>query len=176
MKRLLCIVSILFFTGVALPGARYDVSVDGAPVEQVEFRDITYIRLEGNVARKVVIGSPDALKSCEVSPMSANVAVSVSGKNASFTLPSSGWWMARMDGNHRIFFLVDKEEKAPAKNVLYANDFQNLQQALDKAAGSGKTLVIPAGEYVTGTLTIHSNTDVWIEKDAVIRASGNPAD
>lgn len=176
MNRLLCIVSILFFTGAALHGARYDVSVNGAPVEQVEFRDITYIRLEGNNARKVVISSPDAIKSCELSPMSANVGVSVSGKRASFTLPSSGWWVARLDGSQRIFFLIDKEEKAPSRNVLSATEFQNLQQALDEVAGSGRTLVIPAGEYVTGTLTIHSNTDVWIEKGATVRASCNPAD
>ncbi|MBR5702626.1 MAG: right-handed parallel beta-helix repeat-containing protein [Bacteroidales bacterium] len=176
MRRLLYILSALFFIGLPLHGASYDVTVDGVAVEQVQFRDITYILLDGDKTRSVVISSESGIKSCEVSPVFRNVSVTLSHNGASFTLPSAGWWVARLDEGKRIFFLIDKEAHAPSRKTLLATDFQNLQQALDKAAGSGKTLVIPAGDYVTGALTIHSNTDVWIEKDAVIRASGNPAD
>ena len=176
MKRLLYILSALFFIGTPLTGASYDVTVDGVAVEQEQFRDITYILLEGDNARNVVISSETGIQSCEVSPISRNISVKLSGKGAAFTLPSAGWWVARLNGTQRIFFLIEKETHAPAGKTLLATDFTNLQQALDNAAGSGKTLVIPAGEYTTKTLTIHSDTDVWLEKGAVIRASGNTAD
>lgn len=53
-----------------------------------------------------------------------------------------------------------------------------LQLAIDKTAASksGGKLIIPAGEYVTGTLNLRSNVELYLEKGAVIKGSIDPFD
>ncbi len=48
-----------------------------------------------------------------------------------------------------------------------------LQSALDTLKGKGGLLYFPAGEYVTGSLQLYSNTTVYLEAGAVILASGD---
>ncbi len=52
------------------------------------------------------------------------------------------------------------------------------QSAIDSIAAleGGGTLVIPAGEYVTGTLRLKSGVNLHLEKDAMILGSINPYD
>ncbi len=52
------------------------------------------------------------------------------------------------------------------------------QSAIDSIAAieGGGTLVIPKGEYVTGTLRLKSGVNLHLEKDAVILGSVNPYD
>lgn len=49
-----------------------------------------------------------------------------------------------------------------------------LQKVLDEA--NGRVVYFPAGRYVTGALTIHSGTELYLEEDAVIMGSDEPKD
>lgn len=49
-----------------------------------------------------------------------------------------------------------------------------LQKALDEA--EGKVVYFPGGKYLTGALTLHSGTELYLEKDAVILGSDQPKD
>ena len=49
-----------------------------------------------------------------------------------------------------------------------------LQTALDEA--DGRVVYFPAGRYLTGALTLHSGTEMYLEKDAVLMGSDKPED
>ena len=49
-----------------------------------------------------------------------------------------------------------------------------LQKALDEA--DGRVVYIPNGRYLTGALTLHSGTELYLEKEAVIMGSDDPTD
>lgn len=49
-----------------------------------------------------------------------------------------------------------------------------LQKALDEA--DGRVVYFPNGKYLTGALTLHSGTEVYLEEDAVIMGSDDPSD
>ncbi len=49
-----------------------------------------------------------------------------------------------------------------------------LQKALDEA--DGRVVYFPNGKYLTGALTLHSGTELYLEDDAVIMGSDDPKD
>jgi polygalacturonase len=57
------------------------------------------------------------------------------------------------------------------------NDTSSLQKALDacSAAGGGE-VIVPAGNYLTGSLVLHSHVTLNVEQNAVLRGSGDTAD
>src|SRR5579864_8382488 len=51
-----------------------------------------------------------------------------------------------------------------AKGDGMAKDTQAIQAAIDKASAAGGTVVIPPGNYLSGTLHLRSNLSLHIEK------------
>ncbi len=60
-------------------------------------------------------------------------------------------------------------------NAKSASPFQNDVDSISSLPGGG-TLIIPPGEYVSGTLRLKSNVNLHLEKGAVILGSTNPYD
>ncbi|HUB66083.1 MAG TPA: glycoside hydrolase family 28 protein, partial [Candidatus Methylacidiphilales bacterium] len=57
------------------------------------------------------------------------------------------------------------------------NNTSFLQKALDAcAAAGGGEVVVPAGNYLTGSLVLHSHVTLNIEQNAVLQGSGDTAD
>ena len=50
-----------------------------------------------------------------------------------------------------------------------------LQRALDDC-GANKMVYFPAGVFLTGALNVHSNTEIYLEKDAVLQGTSNDKD
>lgn len=50
-----------------------------------------------------------------------------------------------------------------------------LQRAFDDCK-AGETVYVPCGTFLTGALTIHSNTELYLEENAVIQGTDNPND
>ena len=50
----------------------------------------------------------------------------------------------------------------------------SIQQAIDKAALKGGTVVVPAGIYMTGTIVLKSNVTLQLNKNAVIKGLAKP--
>lgn len=50
-----------------------------------------------------------------------------------------------------------------------------LQKALDDC-GPGETVYIPAGVFLTGSLRLHSDMELYLEEGAVLQGTDNPAD
>jgi polygalacturonase len=57
-----------------------------------------------------------------------------------------------------------------------ADDTVALQQALTAAKGTGGTVVIPSGTYLSKPLRVYTRTTVQLEAGACLRASTNQAD
>ena len=56
------------------------------------------------------------------------------------------------------------------------NDAASIQQAIDAAAGTGGSVVLAQGTYLSGTLTLHSNMTFFIDASATLLGSGAVAD
>ena len=173
MRRLLISISLLLASAAAF-ARDYNVTADGCAVELTQFRDISYASVPAGGRTAFRLSSSEEIVSCEISPVRRGVLADVKDGVASFTLPGRGWWVVRLNGDRRIFLFCEKVRKSP-KGML-ATDFATLQEALDAASGSGRTLVVPPGRYECGTLRIGSDTDVYLEEGALIVASGNPED
>lgn len=167
-------VILTIFMGLSAFASEFRVKAGGNDVEVNSFRDIYYVCVEGRGKLKICVSSDSGISSCEVSPLSKRISAEIQEGVASFTLSDNGWWMARMDSTKRLFVFYETKEKQPTG--LLATDYPSLQEAFDAASGSGKTLVVPEGEYACGTLRIGDNSDIYIAKGAVIRATGNRAD
>lgn len=55
-------------------------------------------------------------------------------------------------------------------------DTSALQAAIDSCAGEGGTVWIPAGNYVTGSLFLHSNLTLYLDAGATLLGSEDPND
>lgn len=53
---------------------------------------------------------------------------------------------------------------------------EKIQAVLDLAGKTGAKVTVPAGTYITGGLLMHSNTELHLEKGAVLTGSENPDD
>jgi polygalacturonase len=51
-----------------------------------------------------------------------------------------------------------------------------IQKAIDDAASSGGRVVVPAGVFITGSLRLKSNVDLFLKKDAVLKGSSHLSD
>jgi hypothetical protein len=57
-----------------------------------------------------------------------------------------------------------------------SDDTAAIQMAIDAAAGTGGSVLITHGTFLSGTLTLKSNMTFFIDPSAVLRGSANPAD
>lgn len=61
-----------------------------------------------------------------------------------------------------------------AKGDNHTDNTTFIQQAIDKAALKGGTVVVPEGVFVTGTIKLKSNITLQLNKNAVIKGIANP--
>jgi polygalacturonase len=104
-----------------------------------------------------------------------------SGKTAtSFVLPGPGYYVVRINGKHKLFIFAELPETVPHENTIdvlslgidnkgIRTETDAIQRALNSVSGTGKTLVFPAGIYKTGSLSIPSNTDIYLSAGAILK-------
>ena len=86
-----------------------------------------------------------------------------------------------------LFQAVEAQEKFGHEKVLNIMEFKAvpdgetlntgiIQKAIDEAASNkeGATIFFPKGRYLSGTLNIKSNVEIYLEKGAVLLGSTNP--
>ena len=56
------------------------------------------------------------------------------------------------------------------------NNAAAIQRAIDEATIRGGKVIIPSGRFLSGTLTLKSNVELYLETGAVLISSLNPAD
>lgn len=156
-----------------------------------KFKDIDYAHIELGKAAEATVKINDPIEQFVISPLSKKIQGKAIGNELSFKLPCAGYYVVSINNKRKLFILADapekKEIKKTDKNVLSIMDFVTdnegkvlqtvqLQKALDAASGSGKILYFPSGIYKTGTLTIHSNTNICLAAGAMIKGSEDRKD
>lgn len=169
----------------------YAVQIDGNNVKPEIFRAISYVHFETNKSSTVKITSKEPVSKFEISPLSKNIKGKSNKNELSFKIPGPGYYVIRINDNRYLFLLADAPRtdkvNAESPDIMNVKEFirnvengrlitKQLQAALDKASGSGKTLFFPAGIYYTGTLEVKSNTKIYLAAGAVIKGSENAAD
>ena len=56
------------------------------------------------------------------------------------------------------------------------NNAAAIQRAIDEATIRGGKVIIPSGRFLSGTLTLKSNVELYLETGALLISSLNPAD
>ena len=165
-----------------LPSTVFSVRADGQELFTEHFKQIHYADFTAGEGRtKIDVNFPHPINSATVSPAINNIKTTVKGNNINFTLPERGWYVLTVNDTAKLFLFANEPQRIPAgKDVLSVMDFvsdatgrsiqtQAIQYALDVASETGKTLLFPRGIYLTGTLTIGSNTDIYLADGAMIK-------
>jgi hypothetical protein len=179
------------------PGAErsdsYTVRVLGVPVFVEQFAGVSYARfaMSGPVDVEIEVAAPIATQT--VFPTDRIDSLGVSGRMLTLVLPEPASVAVWIDGLDRLFLLPDPlEEGAPvagSRGVLDVTDFGAdpagrelatiaIQTAIDRAAGlsGGGAVLLPPGLFRTGTLTLRSDTGLYLAPGAVLQGSTDPAD
>ena len=56
------------------------------------------------------------------------------------------------------------------------NNQKMIQAAIDECAGTGGRVVVPAGNFLSGTIRLKSDMELYLEAGSTLTVSLNPAD
>lgn len=91
------------------------------------------------------------------------------------TYGSQAMLLAATTEQGRLAEVIAHDEGIPGDGVTPATEA--IQRAIDKlAAGGGGTLRFTAGKYLTGTVNLRPHTRLFLEREALLMGSLNPAD
>lgn len=157
---------------------KYEVTLDGEPAAIHSGPGFSYLVCHGDLPFTIAvkgIGGGDRL---DVSPHKMKVAVCREENGAGFTIKEQGYYIAYGPEKHKLLIFAEPLPETPegvdvmACTGIVADGKTNITEALQKAVNEnvGKTLVFPAGVYLTSGLSIPSRSDIFLEEGAVIRA------
>lgn len=164
----------------------YTVESDGKALFVEHFKDLHYANFTLECSSKIEVVFNGHIRTASVSPAKYGINPSIRDNKLIFTLPNAGWYMLTVNDNEKLFLLADSSEinipECMDNHVVSVLDFvedatgrtlqtKQLQASLDEASRTGKVLFFPKGIYLTGTLTIGSNTDIYLDEGALIKGS-----
>ena len=150
------------------------------PVEK--YKDYHYVSfpMESKLTAYITLKN-ETLESIEVSPKSKETKVELIQNTAAIALYNPGYYVVLVNGKYKFFIFAEKPDEQEWTNSINVLDLgidnsgetnvtRQLQQAINQSAAEKQTLYFPAGEYKTFPLTIGSNTRIYLDKGAVIKA------
>ncbi|WP_455498691.1 glycoside hydrolase family 28 protein [Coprobacter sp.] len=189
-----CQSKVKIITKITTPSERcemYTVQLEKKEIPAVKFRDISYVHCEVSGETNVQVKCSETIRNYEISPRSADIKGTVQGEKLSFKIPKAGYYVVRINEGKYLFLLADAPEQKSytdkSRNIINVRDYltdhsgtiiqtEAIQKALNDASGSGKVLFFPAGVYLTGTLSVKSNTDIYLAPGALIQGSPDRKD
>lgn len=167
-----------------VPSGIFTVRADGKKLFTEHFKQIHYADFTANKDRiNITVKFPGHVNSAAVSPAVHGIETTIKGDKIRFTLPKRGWYVLTVNDSAKLFLFANEPQRVPSgKNVLSVMDFvsdptgqtmqtEALQRALDMASETGKTLLFPRGIYLTGTITVGSDTDIYLADGAMIKGA-----
>ena len=145
------------------------------------FKTYAYVTTDFKPGTVWAIDYREPLREAEVRPYSRKVECRREGNRALFTLPAPGAYVVYLNG-FKVCLLAEEPELVPenAVNILSKgvdatgkkNVTRAVQAAIDEVAGTGKTLLFPAGTYKVSQLRICNKKGVNIHlcRGAKLRA------
>lgn len=166
--------------GTTGQAAGYRLTVDGKPVGVSAFTHYHYAAFDQSQSVRLELTCPMPVTRCEISPHSRKISCRAEGNRISFSLDRPGYVMVRINDTEKFFVFTDVPEQFPADTVsivhygVRAGDPKPqtalIQQAMDDAARSGKTLLFPKGSYIAGQLRPGSHTRIHLARGAILQS------
>ena len=136
------------------------------------------IEIEINIGKKI--------ETYAISPLSRKIESNVLDKVLTFSLSKPQYIVVKINEKEYLFIMLDSPSAKPA-NMINILDYginnsgkevltKQIQQAIDDAANRNLVLYFPAGRYLTGQLRLANNSQIYLDKDACIKASTDIAD
>jgi len=158
----------------------FTLKINGIEVFTQQYKTYHYVHLETERAMAVSLRCSEVISEIKVSPARFEIKPASGSATTSFVIPGPGYYVVRINNKHKLFILADKPED---KNDVSSVDIVSLgidnkgirtetnaiQKAINNISGTGKTLVFPEGIYRTGSLSIPSNTSIYLSAGALIK-------
>jgi len=181
-KMLLMTLGTMFFLGPTLSATDIKgITVDGQSTSAVEVSHFeipvvtVQITTEGK-PRTLELLCDETVSSCRILPSRCSREMTIDGKTISFEVSGTEYFVVRINDGREVFVFADAKSREPKGNSTVYSGSGNLQSAIDAAASSGKTLVIPEGTFTSGQLDIPSGCSIFLSDGAVLKASTSPED
>ncbi|GCE13494.1 hypothetical protein KTT_33530 [Tengunoibacter tsumagoiensis] len=175
-----------------LPGAlssSIQLTVDGQPIFVEHYKDSNYARFAFAGRATIVIRTPQA-EQYQISPHSYAIQTQKQAGALSFTLDQPRKLLLQMpNGTEKLFLFADAPETdAPNlgdPNVINISSYLTntsgpqtapIQRALDDASQRKAIVYFPDGKYVSGSLTIKSDTSIYLASGALLLSTGQIQD
>jgi hypothetical protein len=175
----------------AAPFGAFGVSIEGVAVPVERYTDIGYVRCAVDGPVTIELTAPRPIETFRVFPEARVGTTSAVGRRLRVELPEPDSLVVWIDDLPKLLLLVDRMEdvspSATHRPIVDATDAgadasgatkstRALQAALDRAAETGATVVLPAGRFVTGTLRLPSNSALYLAPGALLQGSDDPRD
>ena len=164
----------------------FGIKINGAGIPVYDYKDFTYAYFEQNGKVSIVITFAQPVDDVKISPVHRDIQFVKKDRTIQFDLLQPEYTVVTVNKKQRLFLFAEEELQSNQSDTLKITDYvtkgdtgvstQSIQKALDAASATGKQLVFTAGTYTSGSLFIHSNTKLFFEKGAVLKASENLAD
>jgi polygalacturonase len=177
----------------ATTSAVYTMTAGATPVFVEHYRDVSYARFAMCGATEVVVTAHEPMTNVRLIPQAAVASMTTNGNSVHLTLHDPANVVVFVNNLEKLFLLADPPEAsrpdraatAVVTAAAYGADATGkalstamLQKALDDTAArpGGGTLLLEAGTYLTGTLTLRSHVTLYLAPGAILHGSSNPAD
>jgi polygalacturonase len=187
------------FPGHAASAAFTGMTVAGARVGIMKYKEYSYARLAAGTAAHAVVTASEAVTSCRVRPAVHRIRATPRGRTCEFRVPASGQLEVSINSLEKLFLFVDPPAAAAppccdgvkvfdvtayagvdpsgrAKSTGIQTALNNITRRSACTNSSPCTLYFKRGTYLAGQLFLRSRVELYLESGAKLKASTNRAD
>jgi hypothetical protein len=158
----------------------FSVKINGKEIFTNHYKTYNYIHFETTRSFSVSFSSIEPVSDLKVSPYNLKVNPVINGRSSEFILPGPGYYVIRINNKEKLFIFADLPDNEIFKEGVKITDLGvtgtgtkvetvAIQTAINSMAGTGKTLVFPAGVYKSGSLTIPSGSRIFLSDGALLK-------
>lgn len=158
----------------------FSVRIDGNEVFTEHYKTYNYVHFETTRSFSVALSSSEPVSDLKVSPSNLNIKPVITEKSSGFNLPGPGYYVIRVNKKEKLFLFADLPDNEGFKEGVKITDLgvsnsgtlietAAIQKAINSLAGTGKTLVFPAGLYKSGSLSIPSGSRIYLSAGALLK-------
>jgi hypothetical protein len=175
----------------AQKSSAFKVSVNGKEIFTEDYKDIHYANFGFSGKAEVTVSVSVIVNKVEISPRRLEIKPEVKGNVIYFEIEKPSKLVVYVNDLERLFIFVDGIEDYSPKpgdnNVVLIDNYlidnagktlstELIQKAIDECAASNKILFFTAGVYLTGTLNLKTNSNIYLDHGAVLLGSADRKD
>lgn len=152
-----------------------------------------YARFSFTGEAKIEVTVPSEIKTFTVSPLAKEIEAKAEGKTLSFTITESLYMIVKINSYEELIIVADGSEtdvpesegegifnitSAPYNADPTGESLSNeaLQKAIDDASRAKGTVYVPDGlYYISKSIVLKSDVDIYLSANAVIRSVADPS-